>query len=153
MSAVAARNPSTPKILKEDQVPLVTKLHAFKLLRKLAGTSRQVPKSYLVGPLSGFKVERIPFATGGFSDVRKGRYRGMDVAVKTIRVSQVSDIKVIHEVGRAVNVPFLTIDRYEIPNLERLQGMRSVDERVPSQRFATHRSQNQTRRRQIFNDF
>ena len=82
-------------------------MHAFKLLRKLAGTSCQVPKSYLVGTFSRFKVEKPIIASGGFADVRKGRYRGMDVAVKTIRIPQDSDIKAIHEVRRMVGCPIL----------------------------------------------
>ena len=99
--------PSAPKLLKENQVSRVTKSHAFKLMHKLAGTSRQVPKSYLVGAFSRFKVEKTRFASGGFVDIRKGIYRGMNVAVKFIRVSPESDIEAIHEVRREVGCPIL----------------------------------------------
>ena len=102
MSTVAVHSPSAPKILKEDQVPIVTKSHAFKLMRKLAGASRQVPKSYLVGSFSRLKVEETIVASGGFAEIRKGRYRGVNVAVKTIRISLGADIKAIHKVRRAV---------------------------------------------------
>ena len=107
MSTIATHSPPAPKILKEDQVSKMTKLHAFKLLRKLAGTSRQLPKRYLVGPFTRFKVKKPIIASDGFGDVRKGRYKGMDVAVKTIRTSQWSDIKAMHKVHRVVRCPVL----------------------------------------------
>ena len=72
-------------------------------MRKLAGASCQLPKSYFVGTFSRCKVEETIIASGGFADVRKGRYRGMDVAVKTIKISQESDFEAIHRVRRAVS--------------------------------------------------
>jgi hypothetical protein len=89
-------------MLKTDHLPHETRSRAFKLMRKLAGASRQVPKSYLVGTFTRCKVEKRIFASGGFADVRKGRMMGMDVAVKTIRISLEDDIGPIHEV-RNVN--------------------------------------------------
>ena len=76
-------------------------------MRKLAGASRQLPKSYLVGTFSRFKVEKTIIASGGFAVVRKGRYGGMSVAVKTTLTSHESDIGAIHEVRRAVRSPIL----------------------------------------------
>ena len=107
MPTVAAHSPSAQKILKEDRVSLVTNLHAFKLLRKLAGASRQVPKSYLVGTFPRLGVEKTIITSSGFADVRKGRFGGMNVTVKTIRASQEADIKAMHEVRRAVGCPIL----------------------------------------------
>ena len=79
----------------------MTRSHAFKLMRKLAGASRQVPKSYLVNTFMGCRVEKTIIASGGFADIREGRFKGMDVAVKTIRTSQRSNIDAIHEVRKA----------------------------------------------------
>ena len=76
----------------------MTKFHALKLMRELAGASRQVPKSYLVGTFSRYKVEKDIIASGRFADIRKGRLNGMDVAVKAIRTSHKDDIDTIHEV-------------------------------------------------------
>ena len=77
-------------------------------MRKLAGASCQVPKSYLVGgTFSRLKVGEPVIANGGFSNIREGRYKGMKVAVKTVRTSQESDIKAIHEVSRAIGCPIL----------------------------------------------
>lgn len=49
----------------------------------------------------GCRVKKPIIASGGFSNIRKGKYKGMDVAVKTIRTSQESNIDAIHEVRKA----------------------------------------------------
>ena len=77
------------------------------MMHKLAGASRQVPESYLVDKFSGLKVEEAVIASGGFADIRKGIYKGMNVAVKTIRVSEQPDIKALHEVCKAARCPIL----------------------------------------------
>jgi hypothetical protein len=93
-----------PQMLRGNQLPRETKSLAFKMMRTLAGASRQVPKSYLVATFPAFYVEREVIARGGSADIRKGRLNGMDVAVKTIRISAEDDrnIGVIHEVREAV---------------------------------------------------
>ncbi|KAF9641864.1 hypothetical protein BDM02DRAFT_321745, partial [Thelephora ganbajun] len=85
------------KVLKGDLVSDTTRSHAFKLMRKLAGASRQVPKSYLVGTFTRCKVEKNVIASGGYADIRKGRLKGMDVAIKTIRTSLQTDVDKVHE--------------------------------------------------------
>jgi hypothetical protein len=69
-------------------------------MRKLAGASRQLPKSYLVGKFTRCKVEKKVIANGAFSDIRKGILKGMDVAIKTIRISleDEGNIGAMHEV-------------------------------------------------------
>lgn len=73
-------------------------------MRRLAGASRQLPKSYIVGTFTRCKVEKKVIANGAFADIRKGRLKGMDVAIKTIRVSLADDKNMghIHEVRRTV---------------------------------------------------
>ena len=88
-------------MVKGDQIPHETKSHAFKLMWSLAGASRQVPKSYLISKftaLTGYSVGKEIIASGGFADIRKGTLNGMDVAVKTIRLSQGDDVYAAHEV-------------------------------------------------------
>ncbi|KAF9781214.1 kinase-like domain-containing protein [Thelephora terrestris] len=89
------------KLLKGGQLPDETQKRALNLMRRLAGASRQVPKSYLVGIFTRCKVEKTIFANGGFADVRKGRLKGKDVAIKTIRTSLQDEIEgriiLIHE--------------------------------------------------------
>ena len=69
-------------------------------MRRLAGASRQVPKSYFVDPFTRYKVGKRVIASGGFADIRKGRLKGKNVAVKTIRISleDEKNIGPIHEV-------------------------------------------------------
>ena len=87
-------------MLKGAWLPDGAKSHAFELLWELAGASRQVPKSYLIGTLARYKVKDEIIASGGFADIRKGRLGGKVVAVKTIRTSHamMPKIDVIHEV-------------------------------------------------------
>ena len=85
----------------DSQLPRATKTHALDLMWKLAGASRQVPKSYLIGKftaLIGYKVGKEIIASGSFADIRKGTLNGMDVAVKTIRLSQGGDVAAAHQV-------------------------------------------------------
>ena len=97
--------PSALKMLKKAQLPHATRSHAFKLMRRLAGASRQVPKSYLVGTFTWYKVEKRVIASGGFADIRKGKLNGMDVAVKTIRIpiKNEKELDEIHEVRNAAD--------------------------------------------------
>ena len=87
-------------MLKDDRVPNETKSHAFKLLRKLAGASCQVPKSYLIGKSTRYKVKNEVYACGGFADIREGRLGKKVVAVKTLRKSQETAVDVLHKVRR-----------------------------------------------------
>lgn len=85
-------------MLKGDLVPCETKSHAFKLLRRLAGASRQVPQSYLVGKLTRCQISKDIFASGGFADIREGKLRGKSVAIKTIRTSLQTKVDEVHKV-------------------------------------------------------
>lgn len=130
-------------MLKEDQLPHTTKAHAFKLMRRLAGASRQLPKSYHVGTFTRCKIEKKVIANGAFADIRRGRMNGKDIAIKTIRVSleDEKNIGAIHEVREAICFTILEVDQ-ETQNLGLLQGMCLVDEHVSPQRPSTYRSQN-----------
>ena len=88
-------------MVKGDQLLHETWFHALKLMRKLAGASRQVPKSYLIGKftaLMGYNVGKEIIASGGFADIRKGTLNGMDVAVKTFRLPREIDVGAVHKV-------------------------------------------------------
>jgi len=69
------------------------------MLRKLAGSTGQLPDSYLVSDGADYQVEKRIFACGGFADVRRGRLAKKSVAVKTIRTAQDSDMPKIRKVG------------------------------------------------------
>ena len=46
----------------------------------------RIPTSHVL-PISELKINRDPIASGGFSDVFRGRFRGREVCVKRLRVS------------------------------------------------------------------
>ena len=123
-------------------------------MRRLAGASRQVPKSYLVGTFTWYKVEKTVIASGGFADIRKGKLNGMDVAVKTIRIpiKNEKELDEIHEVRNAADCLILGGGPKLNTNPGLLQGMRGLDEPISPQYPSTRRGQNQTWRQKVFHD-
>ena len=93
------------KALKQVGGPEETRLNALKVLRKLAANTLQVPESYLVGRWTWFTVQEEIIASGGFADIREGRLGRKNVAVKTIRISQQTNISQIHRVRDLVERP------------------------------------------------
>lgn len=69
------------------------------MLRSLAFNARQVPNSYEVDRSLGYDVDPVAFASGGFSDVRRGNLGGQVVAVKILRMSEHSDVLKLQKVG------------------------------------------------------
>ena len=97
-SYMTSDSPSTFKALKQIEGPNKTRSNAFKVLRKLAGNTRQVPKSYLIGRWTRYTVKEEIIASGGFADVREGRLGDRVIAVRTIRVSLQTNIDDTHKV-------------------------------------------------------
>lgn len=62
------------------------------VMRGLAYNSCQVPTRYKVDQSLDFKIDPAAFASGGFSDVRKGNLGGQLVAVKVMRMDQNTDL-------------------------------------------------------------
>ena len=55
-------------------------------MRRLCGTFQQLPSSCLIG--EELKIDdEIPFATRAYADLRKGSWKGENVAVKLLRFS------------------------------------------------------------------
>jgi hypothetical protein len=75
---------------------------AFGVLRRLCGSVGHLPDSYLLS--AKFDLSGAPQASGGFSDVRMGVFKGKDVAVKTLRVSKMDDKAKIRKVGKHVTL-------------------------------------------------
>ena len=80
------------------------------MLRNLAGASRQVPKSYLIGTFTRYQVSKDIFASGGFADIREGKLKGKVVAIKTIRTSLETKVDEVLEVCKGAACPIL-VDR------------------------------------------
>jgi len=70
---------------------------AFGVLRRLCGSTGHLPDSYLLS--DKFGLSGLPRVSGGFADVRVGVFRGKDVAVKSLRVSEADDKVRIRKVG------------------------------------------------------
>ena len=69
---------------------------AFAVLRRLCGKTGYLPDSYLLS--EKFDLSEMPRAFGGFADIRAGMFKGKDVAIKTLRVSEVDDKTTIRKV-------------------------------------------------------
>ena len=79
---------------------LDNELHQLTLcvLRRLCGRVGRLPDSYLLS--DRFDLSGMPLASGSFADVRMGVFKGKDVAVKSLRVSEVDDKERIRRVGK-----------------------------------------------------
>jgi len=75
---------------------------AMDVLRKLCGRIGRLPDSYMLS--EKFNVSGMPRTGGGFANVRMGVFNGKDVAVKTLRVSEVDDEAKIRKVGKQVTL-------------------------------------------------
>ena len=112
--------------------------HSLAMLRKLSGSTGQLPDSYLVGEGVDYQVEDGIFACGGFADVRKGKLAKKIVAVKTIRMTQDSNMSKIRKVGTVMGV---RPGSNETSNIGLLQGVCGLDAHFPPQPPKAHRSQ------------
>ena len=108
---------------------------AMNVLRKLCGRIGRLPDSYLLSEI--FNVSGMPRAGGGFANVRMGVFNGKNVAVKTLRVSEVDDEAKIRKVGKKVTLshPGSLIHRTAL-----LQRGGHVEEPVPFKHPRSHRS-------------
>jgi len=105
MSSGACSNDFIPDMKAFRVARLDTKLRqlAFGVLRRLCGRIGHLPDSYLLS--AKFDLSGMPCASGGFSDIRMGVFKGKDVAVKSLRVSEVDDKEKIRKVGPYVTPP------------------------------------------------
>ena len=73
---------------------------AFSVLRKLCGRIGHLPESYLLSEKLDLPV--LPYASGGFADVRMGVFKRKNVAVKSLRISEQDDKTKIRKVRNQV---------------------------------------------------
>ena len=69
------------------------------MLRSLAYNAGQVPNRYKINRNLTFDVDPVAFASGGFSDVRRGTLGDKLVAVKVLRMAQDSNVVELQKVG------------------------------------------------------
>ena len=72
---------------------------AFSVLRKLCVRIGHLPESYLLSDKFELSGSGPPCASGGFADVRMGVFKGKNVAVKSLRVSESDNKTRIRKVG------------------------------------------------------
>ena len=102
---------------------------AINVLRRLCGRIGHLPDSYLLS--DKFDLSEMPRASGGFADVRMGVFKGKDVAVKSLRVSEMDDKTRIRRVRKHVPPSHSgSLTR----QTALLQRSRHVEEPVPSKR-------------------
>jgi len=71
---------------------------AFSVLRRLCGKIGHLPGSYLLS--DKFDLSGMPRASGDFADVWMGIFKGKNVAIKSLRVSEVDDKAKIRKVRK-----------------------------------------------------
>jgi chitodextrinase len=76
--------------LAEHKLPLSEKQSFFVTLRKLAAAHDRLPDSMVITDEVEFPNSSQPYTSGGFADIKQGKYKSHTVAVKTMRVA-VSD--------------------------------------------------------------
>jgi len=81
----------------------------LRVLRSLAYNSCQVPYRYRVDRSLVFEINPVAFASGGFSDVRKGNLGGQLVAVKVMRMAldkKLHELQKVRCTGLCSRIPY-----------------------------------------------
>ena len=73
---------------------------ALGVLEKLCGKEGHLPGSYLLS--DEFDLSGLPLASSGFADVRLGVFKGKNVAVKSLIISEQDNKAKIRKVGNRV---------------------------------------------------
>ena len=68
------------------------------MLRKTCAEVEILPVSYYLDDNQIEKLDEVPFASGGYSDVWCTLYRGENIAVKVLRVYAADNIKFLTKV-------------------------------------------------------
>jgi len=74
----------------------------FATLRRLAGKHARLPESMIITDNIDFSPSGQPHTSGGFADIKPGKYRGCTVAVKILRVAASDNFEKIRKVSRKV---------------------------------------------------
>ena len=83
----------------------VHKLHSsekhtfFSTLRRLAGKHARLPESMTIKGKIDYSASSQYHTSGGFADIKQGKYRGGMVAVKIMRVAVTDDFVKIRKVS------------------------------------------------------
>jgi hypothetical protein len=108
--------------------------HALYLLVKLAANSNILPTSLFVHGVDIGSI-RDPIYGGGFADIYQGRFEGIDVAVKKLRLNDGTDRAKIHSVSASY---VIAINTPQLPTVF-LPGSSCMETTQSSQRPTLHR--------------
>ena len=89
--------------IARHELKATEKQYFFVTLRRLAAVHERLPESMVIA--ENIEVEDRILASGGFSDVRCGRYKGHRVAVKALRVTMQDDLEKLRKVSANVIFP------------------------------------------------
>ena len=92
------------KALRAARLETGSRHHALRVLGRLCGKVGYLPESYLLP--DEFHPSGSPCASGGFADVWMGAFKGKNVAIKTLRVSQMNKAG-IRKVGNKTTSSYL----------------------------------------------
>ena len=106
----------------------------FVTLRRLAAIHEKLPESMVIA--GSIEVENKILVSGGFSDVRCGKYKGHRIAAKALRVSMQDDLEKLRKVSANDIFP-ATRNTFVTTCLAVLQGSCSLEYTVPSKRLET----------------
>jgi hypothetical protein len=76
-----------------DEGPPETKNKMRRVLRKTCAEVGILPSSYYLDHDELKKASKVPFASGGYSDVWRGLYKEGDVSIKAFRVYTTDNIR------------------------------------------------------------
>jgi hypothetical protein len=86
--------------LAEHKFHAAEKQAFFSTLRRLAGKHARLPSSMVITEEIDFSAPNQLHTSGGFADIKPGRYKECTVAVKTMRVAMSDNFDRIRKVGR-----------------------------------------------------
>jgi len=122
-------SPLDIKAFRAARLETVLRGIAFSVFKRLCGRIGHLPDSYLLS--DKFDLSGLPRASGGFADIRVGAFKGKNVAIKSLKVSEMDDKTKICKVGSRVAFFHLRSLTHHTALLYR---SRHVEELVPSQR-------------------
>lgn len=107
----------------DDGVP-ETKNRLHRALRKTCAEVGILPSSYSLDSNQIKKVNDVPFASGGFSDVWRGSYKGETISIKALRVYTTDNIK---QLTKAWCKEIVVCRNLSHPNVLSFLGVVSMD--------------------------
>jgi len=101
-----------------------TKSKFHRALRKTCAEAGILPSSYYLDDGQMKKVNDVPFASGGYSDVWRGLYKGENVSIKAFRVYMTDNIK---QLTKAWCKEIVVCRNLSHPNILSFLGVISTD--------------------------